>query len=185
MILADRFGETIGSSLVTLVDDPTIPRHVGSRAFDGGGVRSRRTVIVEEGRLVSWLADSYAARRLGVDPTGNASRSFSSAPGIAPSNLMLLPGETDPGTMIGDVENGLYVTELFGMGVNLASGSWSRGAGGIWIENGKLAHAVQELTVAGDLPTMLAGVSAVGNDLHWHGRSAAPTIRIDGLTISG
>ena len=86
---------------------------------------------------------------------------------------------------IAGVERGLYVTELFGMGVNLASGAWSRGAGGLWIEDGKLTHFVQELTVAGDLRQMLKGVSAVGSDLHWHGRMAAPTLRIDGLTISG
>jgi len=182
--LADSLGEQIGSDLLTLVDDPTLPRHVGSRGFDGEGVRSRRTVLVDGGRLESWLADSYAARRLGVAPTGNASRSFDSPPGVAPSNLVLMPGESDASELIGDVQEGLYVTELFGMGVNLASGAWSRGAGGLWIEKGELTHAVQELTIAGDLPSMLKGITAVASDLHWHGRSAAPTLRIDGLTIA-
>jgi len=182
--LADSLGEMVASALVTLVDDATLPRHVGSRTFDGEGVRSRRTVLLNEGRLESWLADSYAARRLGVAPTGNASRSFSGPPGVSPSNLVLLPGERDASDLIADVDEGLYVTELFGMGVNLASGAWSRGAGGLWIEKGELTHSVQELTVAGDLPSMLKCVSEVANDLHWHGRTAAPTLRIDGLTIA-
>jgi len=182
--LADSLGEIVASPHVTLVDDATLPRQIGSRAFDGEGVRSRRTVLLNEGRLESWLVDSYAARRLGVAPTGNASRSFAGPPGVARSNLALLPGERGPSDLIADVDEGLYVTELFGLGVNLASGAWSRGAGGLWIEKGALTYPVQELTVAGDLPSMLSGVTEVANDLRWHGHTAAPTLRIDGLTIA-
>ena len=182
--LADAFGETIGSEHVTVVDDATLPRRMASRGFDGEGVRSRRTVLMDKGVVSAWMADSYSARRLGIRPTGNASRSFSGRPGVGPSNLVLEPGERSPQDLLAGVEEGLYLTELFGLGVNLASGAWSRGGGGIWIENGELTHPVQELTVAGDLRGILAGVSAVANDLTWHGRVATPTLRVDGLTIA-
>ncbi len=182
--LADALGESVGSRHVTVVDDATLPRRMASRAFDGEGVRSRRTVLMDEGVVSSWLADSYTARRLGIAATGNASRSFANRPGVGPSNLVLEPGARGPDELLGDVEEGLYLTELFGMGVNLASGSWSRGGAGIWIEKGELTYPVQELTVAGDLRGILAGVSEVASDLTWHGRMATPTLRIDGLTIA-
>jgi PmbA protein len=182
--LADAFGETIGSENVTVVDDATLPRRMASRSFDGEGVRSRRTVLMDKGTISAWMADSYSARRLGIRPTGNASRSLSGRPGVGPSNLVLEPGARAPEALIGDVPDGLYLTELFGLGVNLASGAWSRGGGGIWIENGELTYPVQELTVAGDLRSILSGVSEVASDLTWHGRMATPTLRVDGLTIA-
>ena len=182
--LADRMGEVVASPLLRLVDDPTLARRSGSREFDGEGVRARRTSLFDEGRLVSWLADSYSARRLGTTTTGHASRGITGSPGVAPSNLVLAPGTGSAEDLVADVPAGLYVTDLLGMGVNLASGAWSRGAAGIWIENGRLAHPVQELTVAGDLPGMLRGLTAVAGDLTWHGSTAAPTVRIDGLTVA-
>ncbi len=182
--LADSLGETVGSSALTLVDDGTLPRRQGSRAFDGEGVRSRRTVLFDAGRLASWLADSYSGRRTESSTTGNASRGTTGSPGVGTSNLVLAAGDRTPEQVIGDVPQGLYITELFGMGVNLAAGSWSRGGGGLWIEDGKLSYPVQELTVAGDLRTMLKGVAETANDLTWHGSTAAPTTRIDGLTVA-
>jgi PmbA protein len=182
--LAGSLGRTIGSSALTLVDDPTLPRRSGSRPFDGEGVRSRRTVVVDAGRLASWLANSYAARRTGTRTTGNASRGGASDTSVAPTNLVLAPGTRPPEALIADAGEGLYVTDLFHFGVNLTSGAWSRGGSGRWITGGKLAHPVQELTVAGDLPSILAGFREAANDLEWAGACAAPTVRIDGLTVA-
>jgi len=182
--LADRLGETIASPALTLVDDPTLPRRAGSRPFDGEGVRSRRTPLVDRGRLASWLAHAYSARRTSTKSTGNASRMANGGTSVAPSNLVLAPGTRAPAALLADVGEGLYVTELFGFGVNLTSGQWSRGGCGSWIQNGKLAHPVQELTIAGELPAMLAGFREAANDLQWHGSCAAPTVWIDGLVVA-
>lgn len=182
--LADRLGDAIAVSGLTLVDDPTLAGRPGSRPFDGEGVRSRRTVLIENGRLASWLSDSYSARRVGGRTTGNAARSTSGPPSPSTTNLILQPGDVSAEDLIGGVASGLYVTQLFGFGVNLNSGAWSRGGQGIWIDGGRLTHAVQEFTVAGDLADMLQNVSVIGSDLTWHGSSAAPTLRIDGLTVA-
>ncbi len=182
--LADRLGETMAAPTVSIVDDPTVPRAAGSRSFDGEGVRARRTVLFDQGRLTSWMADAYSSRRLGVATTGNASRSIASSPGVTPSNLVFQPGARAAKDIVAEVASGLYVTDLFGLGVNLASGAWSRGGCGMWIENGELTHAVQEFTMTGDLPGIMNGLSEAGSDLTWHGRSAAPTVRIDGLTVA-
>lgn len=182
--LADRFGEQVAASALTLVDDGTLPRRLGSRPFDGEGVRGRRTVLLDAGRLASWLADSYAARRTGFHTTGNASRSVGGTTSVSTTNLVLEAGERPPEAVIGDVEQGLYVTDLFGFGVNLPAGTWSRGGSGRWIENGQLTYPVQELTVAGDMRTILTGFREAANDLEWEGKCAAPTVRIDGFTVA-
>jgi PmbA protein len=182
--LAGSLGEAVGSTALTLVDDPTLPRRSGSRPFDGEGVRARRTVVLDAGRLASWLANSYAARRTGTRTTGNAARGRDSDTYVAPSNLLLVAGTRPPEALIADAGEGLYVTDLFHFGVNLTSGAWSRGGSGRWISGGKLAHPVQELTVAGDLPSILAGFREAANDLEWMGACAAPTVRIDGLTVA-
>lgn len=182
--LAGSLGGDIATPALTLVDDPTLPRRAGSRPFDGEGVRSRRTAILDRGRLASWLANSYAARRTGTRTTGNAVRGASGDTSVSQSNLVLLPGTRTPEALLADVGEGLYVTDLFHFGVNLTSGQWSRGGSGRWISGGKLAHPVQELTIAGDLPRMLRGFREAANDLAWQGACAAPTIWIDGLTVA-
>jgi PmbA protein len=182
--LANSLGRDVASPALTLVDDPTLPRRTGSRAFDGEGVRARRTAIVERGRLVSWLANAYSARRVGSATTGNAARGMTGDTSVAPTNLVLLPGERPPEALLAEVGEGLYVTDLFGFGVNLTSGTWSRGGSGRWISGGKLAHPVQELTIAGDLPGILRGFREAANDLEWQGSCAAPTVWIDGLTVA-
>jgi PmbA protein len=182
--LAESLGRDIGSSALTLVDDPTLRRRGGSRPFDGEGVRSRRTVVIDRGRLASWLANSYAARRTGTKTTGNAARGGVGDTTVAPSNLVLEPGTRAPEALIADAGEGLYVTDLFHFGVNLTSGAWSRGGSGRWITGGKLAHPVQELTIAGDLTTILAGFREAANDLDWAGSCGAPTVWIDGLTVA-
>ncbi len=182
--LAGRLGEVVASPAVTLMDDATLHRRPASRPFDGEGVRSRRTVLIDAGRLSSWMADSYSARRAECRTTGNGRRGSSRGPSVGPSNLVLAPGEREPAEIIGDVDEGLYVTQLFGFGVNLAAGSFSRGGTGRWIRNGELTHAVSEFTIAGDLRDILKGVTECGSDLDWNGSTAAPTIRIDGLTVA-
>ncbi len=184
--LADRIGDTIGSELVTLIDDPLRPGELGSRPFDGEGVRSRRNIVVERGVLRRFLTSTYSARRLGLPTTGNAARGTSSEPRVGPSNLFLEPGSHDPEEIIASVPDGLYVTSMMGFGINLVKGDYSRGAAGLWIENGKLARPVAEITVAGNIEDMLRGVTMVGNDIH-HGWGAvrSPTIKIARMIVSG
>jgi PmbA protein len=142
-------------------------------------------VLLERGRLSSWLLDSYSARKLGLHSTGNASRSAGSAPSVAPTNLWFEPGTRTQEEIIADTPRGLLVTELIGMGVNPVTGDYSRGAAGLWIEGGEIAHAVEEITIAGNLTQMLRDVDAVGSDLVWLGRIASPTLRVARMTVAG
>lgn len=183
--LVGRLHEPVASPLVTIVDDPTRLGGPASKPFDGEGVATRRRTIVDRGVLASYLLDSYSARRLGLTTTGHASRSIGDAPGVAPTNFALEPGAASPADVIASVERGLYVTELIGFGVNLVTGDYSRGAAGLWIEHGELTHPVEEITVAGNLRTMLTGVVAVADDLDRRRAIAAPTVRVDGLTVAG
>ena len=157
----------------------------GTSPFDGEGLPTRRTVLVENGILKNYVMNTYTARKLGMTSTGNASRSLASNPGIGAGNFFLQPGTLTPEQIIGDVKNGLYVTETMGFGVNLVTGDYSQGAAGLWIENGELAYPVEEITIAGNLKDMYRNISAIGNDLVFRTASAAPTLRIDGMTIAG
>ncbi len=183
--LCDRLGEQVGSGLVRIVDDGTIPRALGSRPFDGEGVGVRRKHVVDEGFLRNYLLDAYSARKLGGKSTGNASRGAGQASGVSPMNLYLTPGEHGLEDIIGSVEDGFYVTELMGFGVNLVTGDYSRGAAGLWIEKGELAYPVSELTIAGNLNDMLNQVEMVGNDLRAQSPVAAPTVKISRMTVAG
>ena len=129
-----------------MIDDGTIPGALGSRPFDGEGLPVRKKTVVEKGRLQSYLLDTYSGKKLGMPSTGNASRSVGEAPGVAPANFYLAPGNESPEQIIGTVQNGFYVTEMIGFGVNMVTGDYSRGAAGIWIENGELAYPVEEIT---------------------------------------
>ncbi len=183
--LAGKLGEAIADSAVTLVDDGCMPGGYGSRPFDAEGVASRRTVVIENGVLRSYLHNCYSARKLGQAGTGNAARGLAGTPGIAPSNLFLLPGKRSPAALLGDIKQGLYVTELIGFGFNPVTGDYSRGACGLWIENGELAYPVEEITIAGNLKEMLVHLAEIGNDLEFRGAIASPTLRIEGLTVAG
>ncbi len=183
--LAGAMGEVVASELVSITDDGRRPGGLGSRPFDGEGLPTRRTPVVERGRLRSWLLDTYAARKLSAESTGNASRSPGSAPGAAPTNLWLEPGDASPEEIVASTPRGLLVTELIGMGFNPVTGDYSRGAAGLWIENGEIAHPVEEITIAGNLLDMLTAIDAVGNDLLWLGRVAAPTLRVARMTVAG
>jgi len=183
--LLDCLGEQVASDAVTVVDDPLRPAGPASRPFDGEGVRQERRVVVERGVLRSYLLDSYSARRLGLRTTGHAARSVGDAPGVAPTNFVLEPGPHAPEAIIASVRSGLYVTELIGFGVNPVTGDYSRGAVGLWIENGELAHPVEELTIAGNLRGMLRDIEMVGSDLRLRSAIAAPTLKIARMTVAG
>ncbi len=183
--LAGRLGEQVASACVSVVDDGRLHGGLGSRPFDGEGLPTRRTVVFERGRLASWLLDSYSARKLGLASTGNASRSAGSAPGVSTTNLWLEPGTLAPEEILGTTERGFFVTSLFGHGFSPVTGDFSRGAAGMWIEGGRPVHAVEEVTVAGNLAAMLEAVDAVGSDLLWLGSVAAPTLRVARMTVAG
>ena len=183
--LMGKVGSQIASDLVTVVDDGTIPAALGSKPFDGEGLPVKEKRVVEKGVLQSYLLDTYSGRKLGYPSTGNASRSVGEPPGVAPTNFYLSPGTHSPEEMIGSVEEGIYVTELIGFGVNLVSGDYSRGAAGLWIERGQLAYPVEELTIAGNLKEMLLNIEMVGNDLDMRYRVSSPTVKISRLTVAG
>jgi PmbA protein len=183
--LADKLGQKIAGSNITVIDDGTIPGGFGTSPFDSEGVPSRRTVVIENGELKSYLLNCYTARKLGLKTTGNASRALAGTPGIGSGNLFLQPGTRSPKEIIGDIKQGLLVTEFLGFGVNLVTGDFSRGASGMWIENGELAYPVEEITVAGNLKDMLNNIAEIGNDLEFRGSLACPTLRIEGMTVAG
>ncbi|HEY1401743.1 MAG TPA: TldD/PmbA family protein [Terriglobales bacterium] len=183
--LAGKLGQQIAGSNITVIDDGTMIGGFGTSPFDGEGIPTRRTVVIENGVLKSYLLNTYTAKKLGLETTANASRGLAGTPGIGPGNYFLHAGTKTPEQIIGDIKDGLYVTEFLGMGVNLVTGDYSRGASGLWIVNGELAYPVEEITVAGNLKDIFNNISEIGSDLEFRGSVACPTIRIDGLTVGG
>jgi PmbA protein len=184
-IFAGKLGEEVAAPSVTVVDDGTIPGGFGTSPFDAEGLPSRRTVIVDKGVLRSYILNTYAGRKLGMKSTGNAGRGLAGNPYLDAGNLFLEAGTQTAEEILRAVEQGLYVTRLMGHGVNLVTGDYSRGAAGLWIENGELTYPVQEITIAGNVKEMLRNITAIGSDLVFRGSTAAPTLRIDGMTIAG
>jgi PmbA protein len=183
--LDGKLGEKVASGIVTIVDDGTLPGLFGTSPFDDEGVPSRRTVVIERGILKSWLLNTYSARKLGLKTTGNASRGLTGSAGVGHGNFFLEKGDRTPEELIRGIRRGLYVTELIGHGVNVVTGDYSRGAAGLWIEDGEFAYPVSEITIASDLPAMLSGISAAANDLAFRGSTASPTLVIEEMTVSG
>ena len=183
--LEGKLGEKVADSSVTMIDDGTIVGGFGTSPFDGEGVPTRRTLAIDKGVLKSYLLNTYTARKLGLKTTGNAARGLAGNPGIGTWNSYLEAGSKTPEQIIAGVKNGFYVTEFLGFGVNLVTGDYSRGAGGLWVENGELTYPVEEVTVAGNLKDMLNNISEIGNDLVFRGSTACPTLRIEGLTVGG
>jgi len=182
--LVDRLGKRIAAPAVTIVDDGLIPRALGSRPFDGEGLATGATVVVGDGVLESYLLDSYSARKLGLRSTHHASRDGAGV-GVSTTNLMLKAGPTPPEELIRSVKNGFYVTELIGFGVNGVTGDYSRGAAGLWIDHGELAYPVEEVTIAGNLLEMFAGIDGIGNDLVLRDRTVSPTLLIGRMVVAG
>jgi PmbA protein len=183
--LAGKLGQKIAADQVTIIDDGTIKGGFGTSPFDGEGVPTRRTLVIENGVLRSYLLNTYSAKKLGLETTGNASRGLAGTPGIGPGNYFLQPGSKTPQEIISNIKEGLYVTEFLGHGANLVTGDYSRGASGLWISGGELAYPVEEITVAGNLKEMFFNISEIANDLQFRGAMASPTIRIDGLLVGG
>jgi PmbA protein len=182
---ADQLGEQVAAADITVIDDGTMMGGFGTAPFDGEGLPTRRKAILEKGVLKNYLLNTYTARKLKMQSTGNASRGLAGNPGIGGGNVYLENGEVSPAAILADIRAGFYVTELMGFGVNMVTGDYSRGASGLWIENGELGYAVQEVTIAGNLKEMFKNIVAIGNDLEFRGAVAAPTLRIDGMTIAG
>ena len=178
-------GERIAPDHVTLLDDATLPQGIATRPFDGEGVPSQAIKVVDRGVLTSFLYDQTTAHKARAKSTGSASRGWASLPGIGTSNFYLQNGTQKPDEIIRSIKNGLYVTAMLGRGADVVTGDYSRGANGIWIENGELAYPVQEATVSGNLLEMLRNLDAVGDDLDFRSSTAAPTIRFAELTVSG
>ena len=183
--LVDRIGEAVASPNVTIVDDALMPAGLGSSPFDDEGVPTQTTPIIENGVLRNYLHSAYTARKLGAKPTGSGSRAASGVVTIGPTNFYLKAGTSTPEEILRSIKRGLYVVELIGFGVNTVTGDYSRGAVGLWIENGEFTHAVQEVTIAGNLREMLKNIEMIGNDVTFIGSIAAPTLKIGNMVISG
>jgi PmbA protein len=177
-------GEEIFAAGISIIDDPHRMRGLRSKPFDGEGVANARRALVEKGRLTSWLLDCASARQLGLETTGHAARGTGGPPHPQSTNLYMAAGTLSPEALIADIAQGFYVTELMGMGVNGVTGDYSRGAAGFWIENGKLAFPVSEVTIAGNLKDMFRNLTSA-NDLVFRYGANAPTLRIEGMTIAG
>ena len=183
--LAGQLGKSLAPDYVTVYDDGRIVGGLGSRPFDGEGLPTRKTTVVERGVLKSYLLDAYSGRKLGMASTGNASRSVGENPSVGPTNFYLAPGARTAKEIIKTVKQGLYVTDLIGFGINMVTGDYSRGASGFWIEGGELAYPVEEVTIAGNLKDMFAGIEMVGSDLVFRGRIASPTVKIAEMMVAG
>jgi len=183
--LAEITGQRIFPAWVNIVDDPAHPTGLGNRPFDGEGTRTLQRTLISDGVLTGFLTDRYAAGRLGVENTGHARRGLTGDISIGPNNLIFQPGDASVEAMLADIGDGLWVTEMMGFGVNGVTGDYSRGAAGFLIEGGRVTRPVQEITIAGNLRDMFAGIVSATNDLTWFGSRAAPTIAVGGMTVAG
>src|SRR6185312_13940574 len=183
--LAGKLGQKIAADRVTVIDDGTMVGGFGTSPFDSEGIPTRRTVVIENGVLASYLLNTYTAKKLGLKTTANASRGLAGTPGIGAGNYFLQPGTKTAKEIIAEIPEGLYVTEFLGHGANLVTGDYSRGASGLWISGGELTYPVEEITVAGNLKEMFMNISEIANDLEFRGSMASPTLRIDGLIVGG
>jgi PmbA protein len=182
--LRDKMGQKLFADGIHIIDDPLRRRGLRSRPFDGEGVACKTLALVEDGNLRSWLLDCATARELNLATTGHAHRGVSSTPSPGATNLHLEAGSVAPGKLIADIKDGFYVTDLIGMGVNMVTGDYSRGASGFWIENGKKTYPVSEVTIAGHLLDMFRALTPA-NDLEFRYGTNAPTLRLEGLTVAG
>src|SRR5215471_5857411 len=182
--LRDRMGEQVFASGIAIIDDPLRRRGLRSHPFDAEGIAGERRALVADGVLTSWILDCTTARELGLKTTGHAHRSVSSTPSPGASNLHLEPGTSSPAALMADIAEGFYVTDLIGMGANMVTGDYSRGASGFWIERGELTYPVSEVTIAGHLNDIFRTLTPA-NDLVFRYGTNAPTVRIEGLTVAG
>jgi PmbA protein len=182
--LGEREGTPVASSLVSIVDDPLLPRAPGSRPFDGEGLAVRPNVVVSEGVLRTFLCDVYAGRKLGRKSTASAGRGLGGGPHVTTSNFILRPGKRSA-REVANVDQGLLVTELMGFGFNAITGDFSQGAAGFWIEKGEIAHPVSEVTISANFDDLWKGIDAVGDDLDTRSSVQAPSFRVARVTVAG
>ncbi len=182
--LKDFMDQPVFADGVSVVDDPLRRRGLRSKPFDAEGLATRETRLIEDGLLTTWLLDCAAARQLGLESTGHATRGTGGPPSASATNLHLEAGAVSPAELIADIDDGFYVTELIGMGINGVTGDYSRGASGFWIEKGEIAYPVAGLTVAGNLKDMFKAL-VPADDLEFRYGTNAPTVRIDGMTVAG
>lgn len=183
--LAGKLNQLVAGNNVTIIDDGLRPGGFGSRPFDDEGIPASTTPVIEKGVLSNYLLNTYTARKLNLKTTGNAARGVAGPPAIRPKNFYLTPGTYALKDMVRSVKRGFYVTELIGFGVNAVTGDYSRGAAGMWIEDGELAYPVEEVTIAGRLPEMLKAIAMIGSEIEFRGAIAAPPVLVEGLTVAG
>jgi PmbA protein len=182
--LKDKLGQRIFAPGVNLIDDPLLPRRLGSSPFDDEGVAGQRRALIDDGVLTTWLLNSASARQLGLETTGHASRGLAGPPGVSTSNLTLEPGELDLAGLMRHAKDGLLVTSMFGPSLNPNNGDWSVGVSGFWFEAGEVAYPVSEITVAGNLNDFYSRL-VVGSDLEIRGAANAPSLLVEGVAIAG
>jgi PmbA protein len=183
--LVGREGSRVASDLVTVVDDPLLPRAPGSKPFDGEGLPTRKNVVIERGQLNTYLCDTYSARKLDRRSTGSAARSVGGNPHTSTTNFILQPGPTRAPDIVKSTQRGFYATEMMGFGFNPVTGDFSRGAAGFWIENGELAYPVSEATLSCNFDRLWQSIDAVGDDLFLRTSTAVPTFRVALMTVAG
>ena len=182
--LKDCMNKDVFAPGITIVDDPHRLRGLRSRPFDAEGVRNRRMALIENGVLKTWIMDCASAKQLGLQTTGHAARGTGGPPSPSTTNLYMEAGKISPAELMADVAQGLFVTELMGMGINMVTGDYSQGASGFWIENGEIAWPVSGVTIAGNLKDMFRQITPA-NDLVFRRGTNAPTLRIEGMTVAG
>ena len=183
--LADRQDTEVANARVTLIDNPLLPRGPGSRAFDGEGLLSRVQTVVQDGVLSTYLLDSYSGRKLGRASTASAARGSSGGVSASTTNFYLQPSAMTADELLADTPRALYVTSMMGFGFTAITGDFSRGASGFWIENGKRAFPVEEVTISSNLDAMLKGIDAIASDLDQRSSISSPTFRVAKMTLAG
>ncbi|MCC4116500.1 metalloprotease PmbA [Aromatoleum toluclasticum] len=174
--LLDSLGQPVFSPVVNISERPHLPKAFGSGAFDSDGVATHDREVVTDGVLQGYFLSTYSARKLGMETTGNAGGSH---------NLIVKPGDMDFAALVKHMDRGLVVTELLGQGVNYVTGDYSRGAAGFWVEKGKIKHAVEEITIAGNLRDMFRNIVAIGNDALPRGAKLCGSVLIERMKIAG
>jgi PmbA protein len=182
--LQDSLHQPVFAKGIKIIDDPHMKRGLGSKPFDGEGVKNQKRAIVEDGILGTWLLDMRSANKLKLTTTGHAARGIASPPSPASTNFYMEKGRLSPKELIKDIKSGLYLTETSGMGINTVTGDYSQGAAGFWIENGEIAYPVSEITIAGHLKDMFKNITAA-NDLVFRYATNAPTLRVENMTVAG
>jgi PmbA protein len=178
--LSEKLGKKIGNDNITIYDDGRIPGKLGTRPYDSEGVPTSKHCVVENGVLKNFLCNTYAGKKLGLSSTGNADGA-----GVGPNNFFLEPGEKTPEEIVRNTDKGLILVRTIGHGLNTVTGDISRGAFGLWVEKGEIAHPVSEITIAGNLGTILNQIEDLGNDLEFRSTINGPTLKIQELTVAG